>query len=63
VLVLAEHPESTAALHAQVTALEDRLGLTPRSLRMLLWQIVEESPPQSALPTQRPRRRKVRAVD
>jgi hypothetical protein len=49
-LVLAELPESTAAIHAQVTALEDRLGLTPKSLRLLLlWQIVEEDPPQSAL--------------
>jgi hypothetical protein len=47
-LVLAELPESTAAIHAQVTALEDRLGLTPKSLRLLLWQIVEEDPPQSA---------------
>ena len=28
-----------AALMAQVTALEDRLGLTPKAMRLLLWEI------------------------
>jgi hypothetical protein len=30
------------ALQAQVTALEDRLGLTPKSLRLLLWEIAPD---------------------
>lgn len=38
-LVRAEDPEATAALQAQTTALEDRLGLTPKSMRLLLWEI------------------------
>lgn len=39
VMVAAEKPDANAALLAQVTALEDRLGLTPKSMRLLLWQI------------------------
>lgn len=39
VMVLAEAPEATAALLAQTLALEDRLGLTPKAMRLLLWQI------------------------
>jgi len=38
-LVRAEEPEATAAVQAQTTALEDRLGLTPKSMRLLLWEI------------------------
>lgn len=36
--VLAEASQN-AALHAQVTALEDRLGLTPKAMRLLLWEV------------------------
>lgn len=32
----------TPALLAQVTILEDRLGLTPKALRMLMWQIAPD---------------------
>lgn len=39
VMVAAEKPDATAALLAQAVALEDRLGLTPKSMRLLLWQI------------------------
>lgn len=38
-LVRAEDPDATPALQAQTTALEDRLGLTPKSMRLLLWEI------------------------
>jgi hypothetical protein len=31
-----------AALHAQATALEDRLGLTPKAMRLLLWVIAPD---------------------
>lgn len=40
-LVLAEESMRPTLL-AQVTALEDRLGLTPKSMRMLLWEIVAD---------------------
>lgn len=42
VMVEAEKRDATAAMLAQVTALEDRLGLTPKSMRLLLWQIAED---------------------
>ncbi|MFG3639096.1 hypothetical protein ACGF3C_02330 [Micromonospora sp. NPDC047762] len=42
VMVEAEKHDASAALLAQVTALEDRLGLTPKSMRLLLWQIVAD---------------------
>lgn len=41
-MVRAEAGDSYAALHAQTTALEDRLGLTPKSMRLLLWQIAPD---------------------
>ncbi len=41
-MVEAEQPLSSASLLAQVTAMEDRLGLTPKSMRLLLWQIVSD---------------------
>jgi hypothetical protein len=43
VMVAAEQPDAKAALLAQATALEDRLGLTPKAMRMLLWQIVPDA--------------------
>lgn len=39
VMVAAEAPDSTGAILAQACSLEDRLGLTPKSMRLLLWQI------------------------
>lgn len=38
-MVAAEQPGANAGLLGQVTALEDRLGLTPKAMRLLLWQI------------------------
>lgn len=35
----AEHPDASAAQQAQVTALADRLGLTPKAMRLLLWEV------------------------
>lgn len=42
VMVASEEPDAIAALLAQAVALEDRLGLTPKSMRLLLWQIAED---------------------
>jgi hypothetical protein len=40
-VVLAEASMNPQML-AQVTALEDRLGLTPKAMRLLLWQVVSD---------------------
>jgi hypothetical protein len=42
VMVEAEKRDATAALLAQAVALEDRLGLTPKAMRLLLWQIAAD---------------------
>lgn len=42
VMVACEKPGAPASLHAQATALEDRLGLTPKAMRLLLWEIAED---------------------
>jgi hypothetical protein len=41
-LIVAEGAEAKAADHAQATALADRLGLTPKAMRLLLWQVVTD---------------------
>lgn len=38
-MVEAEEPGAKPGLHAQVTAMEDRLGLTPKAMRLLLWEV------------------------
>jgi len=60
-LVRAEAPGATAAVHAQATALADRLGLTPKAMRLLLWQVVadEVSEGREVPPTTRERLRAV----
>ena len=42
IVTLAEHPEADTKLMAQAVMLEDRLGLTPKSMRMLLWEIASD---------------------
>ncbi len=42
VMVAAEQPEASAALLAQAVALEDRLGLTPKAMRLMLWEIASD---------------------
>lgn len=39
VMVASEEPGANAALLAQATSLEDRLGLTPKAMRLLLWEV------------------------
>jgi hypothetical protein len=41
VMVMAEATVNPQLL-AQATALEDRLGLTPKAMRLLLWEIVAD---------------------
>ncbi len=42
VMVACEKPNALAGLLAQATALEDRLGLTPKAMRLLLWEVVSD---------------------
>jgi hypothetical protein len=42
VMLAAEAANATPALLAQATAMEDRLGLTPKAMRLLLWQVVTD---------------------
>jgi hypothetical protein len=59
-MVAAEQPDATSALRAQVVALEDRHGLTPRGMRTMLWTIADdELGGRRQEPTLRPRPRAV----
>ena len=60
-MVAAEAPDATAALLAQVTALEDRLGLTPKAMRLMLWQVAEAEVVNLPVPSSA--RTRMRAVD
>lgn len=42
VMVAAEKPGAPPAYLAQAVVLEDRLGLTPKAMRMLLWQVATD---------------------
>lgn len=42
VMLRAEKTNATGALLAQATALEDRLGLTPKAMRLLLWEVATD---------------------
>lgn len=42
VMIVAEMRGAPAAVLAQATVLEDRLGLTPKSMRMLMWDIARD---------------------
>jgi len=50
VMLAAEEHDASPAILAQAVALEDNLGLTPRALRRLLWEVVDDEvpPPQGA---------------
>lgn len=63
-LVVAEQRKASAAIHAQATVLEDRLGLTPKAMRLLLWEVVADE----VAVRRRPQpvnsvRRRIKAVD
>lgn len=42
VMVAAEQPGAKITLMAEARQLEDRLGLTPRAMRALLWQVAPD---------------------
>lgn len=61
VMVEAERRNASAALLAQVTSLEDRLGLTPKAMRLLLWEIVSDEVEEQRQQSSNVRRR-IKAV-
>lgn len=62
-LVAAEKPDASPALHAQVTALEDRLGLTPKAMRLLLWEIASDELAERRKSSVDDIRQRIRAVE
>jgi hypothetical protein len=62
VMLAAESDEATAAILAQATALEDRLGLTPKSMRMLMWQIASDEVAEKRQETSAGARGRIKAV-
>lgn len=63
VMVAAERRDAPPALLAQATALEDRLGLTPKAMRLLLWEIAaDEVAEQRQDPGSGDVRRRIKAV-
>lgn len=64
VLIEAEQPLATAALLAVVTAMEDRIGMSPKGLRLLMWEIAEDEVAQKRADTAGTDvRRRLKAVD
>lgn len=61
-LVRAEQPDVSASMLAQVTALEDRLGLTPKAMRLMLWTIASDPPVNDPPPDRASVRARMRAV-
>lgn len=60
-MVLAEESMRPTLL-AQATALEDRLGLTPKSMRMLLWEITADEVGEKRGETASDARSRIKAV-
>ena len=54
---------ATAAMHAVITALEDRLGMTPKAMRLLMWQVAEDEVSQKRTEAGPGARRRFKAVD
>lgn len=50
VMVQAEDLYAEATTRAEARQLEDRLGLTPKAMRMLLWEIVPDDAPATVTP-------------
>ncbi|MDP9459514.1 MAG: hypothetical protein M3Q22_04405 [Actinomycetota bacterium] len=63
VMVASEQPGASPALLAQATALEDRLGLTPKAMRLLLWEVVEDEVAEQRTEQTGGARTRLKAVD
>lgn len=63
VLARAEQPGAPAMILGQVTLLEDRLGLTPKAMRLLLWIIEDDEAAGQSVAATGTEGRRLRAVD
>lgn len=61
VLLESERPRASSLTRAEARQLEDKLGLTPKAMRVLLWEIVDDELAAQRQPAATPRRQ-VRAV-
>lgn len=62
VVVRAEALSASPALMAQTAILEDRLGLTPKAMRLLLWVIAEDEVAEKRAESSVSARGRIRAV-
>lgn len=62
IMVEAEQPGAKADTRNAALTLEDRLGLTPKAMRLLLWAVAEDETASETPVTQLPVRRNIRAV-
>jgi hypothetical protein len=63
IAILAEARDATAAVMGQAVALEDRLGLTPKAMRMLLWQVAVDEVAEKRSESPADVRGRLKAVD
>jgi len=62
VMVESERPGAKADVRNAATTMEDRLGLTPKAMRLLLWAIAEDETASENAPAAVPIRRNIKAV-
>lgn len=64
-LVVAENmSRPSAVLHAQITALEDKIGMNPKAMRTLMWAVADDEVAQKRAETASTDvRRRLKAVD
>lgn len=63
VMIEAERDDASAAMLAQCSVLEDRLGLTPKAMRALLWQVAPDEVAERRDERSESVRERLRAVD
>jgi len=62
IMVEAEMPGAKSDTRNSATSMEDRLGLTPKAMRLLLWAITEDETASENSVTLLPARRNIKAV-
>lgn len=62
VMLEAEAPAAESAARAEARQLEDRLGLTPKALRLLLWEIVSDEVADQRKQSVSTARKRIKAV-
>lgn len=62
ILIEAEGRAAQPPVRAEARQLEDKLGLTPKAMRLLLWEIVADEVSDQRQATGRPARKRIKAV-